>query len=106
VSTPWSVLLGEVGTAAAGHTALFTCPVGKVAILTDVTYVGIGAPAEVFLTGSGPAANIDHRQVATGTAAFNWQGRQVFPAGSQLGVTVTSGTWWVRATGYLLSSTP
>lgn len=39
-----------------------------------------------------------------GSTNAYWQGRQVFPAGSQYGIHIESGTWDVQLSGYLLSA--
>jgi hypothetical protein len=86
--------------------AAFTCPDGMVMVVRDIdVFVG----AELALPSiQATEASDGTFWIAVGTigeaSSFQWQGRQVFPAGSTLVMIAENGTWDVRVSGYLLTA--
>jgi hypothetical protein len=103
VATVYSKLFAAQTVSTVGATSLYTVPAGATAILRDC----------VVQAGTSGAITIDVFDVTNGLAiarftsaaandVFQWQGRQVFPATTEIGVYVVSGGWLIRFSGYLL----
>lgn len=91
-----------------GGAPVYTVPAGFVAVLRDAdVYNNSLVAAELFLEDSASGVTIwrvDNNAFIPGSSlgSSQWQGRQVFTAGNGFLFNASSGTWDVRASGYLL----
>lgn len=92
-----------------GGAPVYTVPAGFVAILRDVdVYNNSLVFAELFLEDSefgNTIWRVDNNAFIPGSSigSSQWRGRQVFTEGNGFLFNASSGTWDVRASGYLLT---
>ena len=101
----YSTLFAATSYTTTGNHTVYTVPSGFVAVLKDVTAF------EYSGSGRGLLYDVTNGQSWTlwinssgDYKPFEWQGMQVFPAGSQMGFTLVSGAFQLRYNGYLLAA--
>lgn len=99
----YSVRLAAGSLAPGAVTLVYTCPVGRVAIVRDITVMPSGPPpsnAAIFLTG---VANVFRVDGGVQNNTQQWKGRFVLTAGESLSMLTTGQTFQFVLSGYELS---
>jgi hypothetical protein len=105
VATLYSTLFGVLRGVETGSVTLYTVPAGYLMVLRDVDLLSNSAGAtQVFIQDGGGAGAWKAFSATAQFQSFQWQGRQVYPAGHELQVVLASGLWIGRFSGYLLTA--
>lgn len=100
----YSTLFAELELPVATQQLLFTVPAGQVMIVRDIdVYSNATPPCNIGFSGTGAAVIFAFFNFTAAFTSLQWQGRQVFPAGSQLNGRASSAAMWCRVSGYLLT---
>jgi hypothetical protein len=104
VAALYSTLFAAAVITTTGPHVLFTVPAGYVAVLRDVGFLNTsGVTGPIYLYDSSVSTAWWASPSVANFGSVEWQGRQVFPAGSEISVQLGNAPWVVRASGYLLS---
>lgn len=93
-----------VGDPTAPGADVYTVPAGMVAVARNLSLVVGASGATVALSDPVSLANV-YRFTSTAANQYAfWSGDQVFPAGSVMHITVTTGSVYVYLSGFLLGA--
>ena len=93
------------GLAGPGGLVAYTVADGDVMILRNVDIYNVAGTTNAIQVYDVIAGHQFINQTLAGNTTYQWQGRQVFVAGDELGVYATEASAYFRCSGYLLSAT-
>lgn len=99
-------IFGHGGLVASAGTVGPIVPDSFIYVVRDIDVVeetGVGTPAMVVKNQTLGFLTVFSRPSGDPTGHYQWQGRQVYGPGEQVGFEVFSGTWAIACSGYQLT---
>ena len=104
MAAPYSIKVFS-GLVGPGSVTAYTVADGDVMVLRDVDIYNFSTSANAIQVYDVIAGHEFIHQTLAGNTTYQWQGRQVFVAGDELGVYATVASAYFRCSGFLLSAT-